>query len=133
MSRENVEIIRRGYEYFRATGGFNRAAVPSGFVWDMSKFRGWPERQVYEGIDGARSFIRDWSEAWDDWEVELEPLRDAGEQVVAIVRQRGNSKATGLPVDMLFAQVWTVRDGRQTRMEMYADPIEALKAVGLAE
>jgi ketosteroid isomerase-like protein len=34
---------------------------------------------------------------------------------------------------MLLAQVFTVRDGRETRMEMYADPAEALKAVGLAE
>jgi ketosteroid isomerase-like protein len=133
MSQEKVEIIRRGYEYFRATRGFNPAAVPSDFVWDMSKFRGWPEQPVYEGIEAARSFIRDWSEVWDDWEVELEAVRDAGEQVVAIVRQRARSKATGLRVDMLFAQVWTVRDGMQTRMEMYADPTEALKAVGLAE
>ena len=41
--------------------------------------------------------------------------------------------ATGLPVEMHFAQVWTVRDGRQTRMEMYADPDEALRAVGLGD
>ena len=34
---------------------------------------------------------------------------------------------------MVYAQVFTVRDGMQTRMEMYADPDEALKAVGLAQ
>jgi hypothetical protein len=34
---------------------------------------------------------------------------------------------------MLYAQVFTIRDGKQTRMEMYADPDEALKAVGLEE
>jgi ketosteroid isomerase-like protein len=38
-----------------------------------------------------------------------------------------------MPVDMSFAQVWTLRDGKQTRMEMYSDPNEALKAVGLAD
>ena len=38
-----------------------------------------------------------------------------------------------MPVDMLLAQVFTLRDGLQTRMEMYADPAEALKAVGLEE
>jgi hypothetical protein len=31
----------------------------------------------------------------------------------------------------LFAQVWTVRDSMVTRMEMYANPTEALEAVGL--
>jgi ketosteroid isomerase-like protein len=29
--------------------------------------------------------------------------------------------------------VYTVRDGRETRVELYADPAEALKAVGLVE
>jgi ketosteroid isomerase-like protein len=33
---------------------------------------------------------------------------------------------------MSFAQVWTVRDGKQVRMQMYADPGEALEATGLA-
>jgi ketosteroid isomerase-like protein len=138
MSQENVELVRRGYERFQATGEFGRAGVTPDFVvpdfvWDMSKFRGWPEQQVYEGIEGARSFIRDWSDAWDDWEIEVDAFHDAGDKVVALVRQRGRSKTTGLPVDMFFAQVWTVRDGKETRMEMYADPAEALKAVGLAE
>jgi hypothetical protein len=32
---------------------------------------------------------------------------------------------------MLLAQVWTVREGLEARMEMYGDNNEALKAVGL--
>jgi len=75
--------------------------------------------------------MRDWWEAWEDWELEVEELLEAGESVVAIVRQRGRSKATGLPADMHFAMVWTVRDGKQFRMRMYASPDEALEATGL--
>ena len=77
--------------------------------------------------------MADWLEAWDDWELELEGVRDAGEVVVAIVLQRGRSKATGLPVDMHFGQVWQVRDGKNLRMRMYASPDEALEAAGLSE
>jgi ketosteroid isomerase-like protein len=32
---------------------------------------------------------------------------------------------------MLFAMVITLRDGLQTRIEMYADPAEALQAAAL--
>ena len=32
---------------------------------------------------------------------------------------------------MVFAQVWTVRDGQYVRMRMYADAAEAFEAVGL--
>jgi ketosteroid isomerase-like protein len=83
--------------------------------------------------DGARAFLADWVEAWEDWELEIEELLDAGDKVVAIMHQHGRAKATGLPVDMDLAQVWTIRDGKEVRMEMYANPEEALEAAGLAE
>jgi ketosteroid isomerase-like protein len=132
MSQENVDNLRRAFKHFIATGEFSGQFAPD-FVWDMSTFHNWPERQTYEGIEGARQFMADWLEAWDDWELELEELRDAGESVVAILRQRGRSKATGLSVDMHFGQVWQVRDGENVRMRMYASPDEALEAAGLRD
>jgi ketosteroid isomerase-like protein len=63
----------------------------------------------------------------------VEELHPAGDKVVAFLRQRGRSKATGLPVDMRFGQVWTLREGKQVRMEMYATPEEALRAAGIEE
>ncbi len=131
MSQENVEIVRNGYEHFRTTGEFSEEIVTTDLVWDMSNFEGWPEEQVYEGVDGARAFIRTWTDAWDDWELEVAALHDAGDKVVAVMRQRGRSKAAGMPVEMSFAQVWTIRDGKETRMEMYSDPDAALLAAGL--
>ncbi len=133
MSHANVEVVRAGYESFVATGEFAEQFVTADFVWDMSNFRGWPEQAIYEGRDGARRFLEDWLDAWEGWELEVDSLHDAGEKVVALVRQRGRSKSSGLPVEMCFAMVWTVRDGKQTRMEMYADPAEAIEAAGLQQ
>jgi ketosteroid isomerase-like protein len=134
VSRENVEIVRRAYAHRQAAGDFLDDLYAPDFVWDMSNFQGWPEQHIYEGIEEARRFIREWTSAFDDWKIEVEKLYDAGEdKVVAVVRQRGRSKTSGLPVDMLFAQVFTIQDGKETRMEMYSDPDEALKAVGLEE
>ena len=65
--------------------------------------------------------------------VEAESLHDAGDKVAAILRQRGRSKTTGLIVDMQFGQLWTLRDGRQVRMQMYASAEETLEAAGLTE
>jgi hypothetical protein len=67
----------------------------------MSTFRGWPEQKTYEGIEGAREFIRTWADAWDEWELHVVGLHDAG--------------------------------GREIRMQMYADPAEAIEAAGLTE
>jgi uncharacterized protein len=131
MSRENVEIVRGGYEQFRARGMLVAEIATPDFIWDMSHFHGWPEQQVYEGVEGARTFLTEWTAAWDDWELEVDALHDAGDKVVALLHQRGRSKLTGMPVDMSLAQVWTLRDGKEARMDMYSDPAEALQAVGL--
>src|SRR5438270_510972 len=132
MSQEHVDLVRRGYDEFRASGRFIVEIAAPDFVWDMSHFSGWPEQQVYEGVAGAEAFLEEWTAAWDDWELDVDELHDAGEKVVALLRQRGRSKATGMPVDMSLAQVWTVHDGKETRMEMYSDRAEALRDAGLA-
>ena len=131
MSQENVEIVRRGYEGFAATGVINPDITTPDFVWDMSNFHGWPEQQTYEGTEEVRGFLSEWIGAWDDWELEADAFHDAGDKVVAMMSQRGRSKAAGMPVEMSFAQVWTLRDGKQIRMDMYSDRDEALKAAGL--
>ena len=129
MSQENVDIIRRGYEHWVATG---ELLAPADLVWDVSHL-GWPDQQIYRGREGADQFNAEWASAWDDWELEPEDYVDAGERVVVIINQRGRSKGSGIPLDMRFAQVWTLRDGRGIRMEMYASVDDALEAVGLSE
>ncbi len=132
MSAENVETVRRAYDHWLATGEFLEEASDPDLVWDMSTFRDWPDRQVYDGIEGARQFVSDWSETWDNWEVVVEEYLDAGgDQVVTILRQSGTAKSSGLRVDMRLGQIWTVRDGKQARMRMYASPEEALRDAGI--
>jgi len=86
---------------------------------------------VYEGAGGARTFLGAWTDAWENWELEVDALHDGGDRVVALMRQHGRSKTAGMPVEMSFAMVWTVRDGKEARMDMYSDPDEALEANGL--
>jgi len=100
----------------------------------MSTFQGWPEQQTYRGIEGLRAFIAAWLEPFDDFEFEVEEVRDAGgDKVLAVIRQGGRSKVGGVPVEMHFAQVMTYRDGKQARVEMYATPAEGLEAAGMSE
>jgi ketosteroid isomerase-like protein len=133
VSQENVELVIRSYAHAQATGQVYAEGLDPAFVWDMSKYEGWPEQQRYEGIEGASRFLDDWAGAWDDWELELQAIEDAGDKVVAVVRQRGRAKASGMALDMVFAQVWTIRDGRLIRMDMYSNPSDALRAAGLDE
>jgi hypothetical protein len=91
MSQENVETARRGYEHFIATGDVLAEVFDPEFILDMSKFRDWPERREYHGVQGLREFLHDWLEPWDEYEFQLQELREVGDKVVAAMAQ--------LPVD----------------------------------
>ncbi|HEY7836158.1 MAG TPA: nuclear transport factor 2 family protein [Solirubrobacteraceae bacterium] len=131
MSESNVELMRRAYERFKAHGTPNPELAAPGFVWDMTNMVGWPEQQTYEGQDGMLRFLAQWTEPFDDWGLEVESLHESGDKVVALLRQHGRSKMTGLAVDMSFAQVWTFREGRYARMDMYSDTEKALADAGV--
>ena len=126
----NAELVRRSYAAFIDRGEVNPARFTDDFIWDMSTFTGWPEKQHYHGADGVVEFLANWTGSFDDWSLEVRDVIDADENVVLICHQRGRSKSTGAEVDMDFAQVWTVRDGKLAYQRMYADVGEALASVG---
>src|SRR5262245_61636815 len=99
----------------------------------MTHFHGWPEQQVYRGVEAAERFMQEWTSAWVDWELQMDELLDDGDKVVALLRQRARSKLTGIPVEDSLAKIWTLRDGKYARMDMYSDVGDALKAVGLSD
>src|SRR3954471_21407789 len=112
MSQENLETLRDGFAWFRESGKSPAHLATDDFVWDMSHFDGWPEQPTYEGIEGANDFLAEWGGAWDDWVVGVQEMHEAGEKVVAIVRQTGRSKLTGTSTEMLIAMVWSFRGGK---------------------
>lgn len=134
MSQANVAIVRRLQEHFIATSELPEELFAPAFVWDMSTFRDWPEQKFYEGAQGLGAFLGDWTSVFSGWELKIDAYHDAGEKVVVVGVQYGRSDlGGGLPLEAWFGLIYTVHDDLLTRGEAYADPAEALKAVGLAE
>ena len=63
---------------------------------------------------------------------EVEKLLDAGEHVVANIREREVGKASGAPVEARHTAVWTLADGKVTRLQVFDAGQQALTAVGLS-
>jgi ketosteroid isomerase-like protein len=134
MSEENVDVIRRGWE------AWGRGDMSSIFemwnpeiVWDMTNFRDWPE-STYEGYEGVSRFLTEWLEVWDSYEVGVEKMLEAPDgRVVTLAWQRAKGKHSGLAMEMEWAQIATVRDGKISRIDNYDDRSKALEAAGLSE
>jgi ketosteroid isomerase-like protein len=138
MSQENVDLVRRGYELLNAGGP--EALLVAG-IWsreiefDFSPSE-IPGLGAYRGHDEVRGFFEeDWFAAFpfEEWEVVLDQLVDHGDQVIAVHHQRGLGASSGVAAELEQAVIFTVRDGKIVRAEIYGDPEKALKAAGLSE
>jgi uncharacterized protein len=137
MSRENVEIMRRGWDAFNR--GDTAAALDvyaADVEFDVSRDI-WGDLVGggrYYGIEGLLSWLRDLYEAWETFEMTFEELIDAGEnQVITVVAARGRGRTSGVEVEHHPAGIGTLREGKVVRLVWYPSRAEALEAVGLSE
>jgi ketosteroid isomerase-like protein len=126
-----VRLLDRGYTMIWREGRMEDALRGLGddFEWVVPDH---PEGAVRHGADSVIEFFREWAEPWDDLELDWQ-IREAGsDRALAIIDMRGRGRASGVPAEMRVGQLWSSRDGRVVRMEMYTDVDEALRAAGLA-
>jgi ketosteroid isomerase-like protein len=134
MSEENVEIVRGAWE--ASTRKDNEAALalydPEVQI-DLTAVTHIGRSGVYFGLEGVQEFYRDLLASFGELTSEVEEWIDAGDGVIAMVRSYGRGRRSGVPVDMLEAHLWTVRDGLLLRLQIFATRAEALEAAGLRE
>jgi uncharacterized protein len=130
MSQENVEIVRRAFEHFTTTGEpLWESMDPEFEVFDHDI----PDAGIYRGREGVLSWLADWSEPWAEFSLEPQRWIDAGDQVVVVARLTARGRGSGVEVNRRDALVYTVRDGKTTRLDYYNDESEALESIGLRE
>jgi ketosteroid isomerase-like protein len=134
MSQENVEIVRQ------AAAAFNRGEPDAWIEYctddiDYRAIEGaLDDRGAMHGKEAVRAYVQDWLDTFDDLNVEPLELIDAGEdQVIAVLRNSGRAKLSGVETDLTHAALYTFRDGKIARGREYWTRDEALEAAGLSE
>jgi ketosteroid isomerase-like protein len=92
---------------------------------------GFPRDQTCVGWDAMRRLFRDWYKPWETYRTELEQTIDCGERVLALTREFGVLWGTSQEVSVALGGIYTIRDGKIARWDVYLDRGQALKAVGL--
>ena len=82
--------------------------------------------------DAIRMWRRYWG-TWTDYSLELEEARDAGDEVVIVMRESGTGKESGISLERTWANVWTFRAGKLVRLRLFETREQALEAAGLSE
>ena len=141
MSKENVELIRalipppetdmaallRDDELFEQTAGALETIIDP----EVESLANWMGGTRYVGVEGFRQLWLDWLEPWTSYHTEVEELIDAGDRVLALIRDHGQRTDTDAEVELTASSVWEVRDGRIVRVAFYTDRDDAFAAAGV--
>ena len=130
MSSENVEIVQRGFDAFNEGGV--EGIVP--FIHPEFEATTPPslasEPDTYRGPDGIRRWFDSFVEVMDQIRWDGHSFQAVGDKVVVEFTLRARGKTTGLDFGQDAVMVWSLRDGKAVRVELFETLNEALAAAG---
>jgi ketosteroid isomerase-like protein len=141
MSQENVDWARRGYAILNAaykSGDVNDLLSLAEETWDpdivlSTTGKMLPESGEWRGHEGLLRFTTAQMEAFSQMWIEPQEYIDADDRLVVPVRFGGRARHTGIEVEFSAVHVFTLRNGKATRLDVFVSKAEALEAVGLSE
>jgi uncharacterized protein len=128
---ENVDLVRRHYDAFNRHDLDGTLAVLADDIELVEEPGMRPDPAHFSGIEGARAFFE---EMWElAYEAAVEPHEwiESKDKVIVPLRLSGRFSHTGIEAGIDIVHAWTVRDGRLSRIHVYATKEDALAAEGL--
>jgi len=130
MSQADVETLRVVYE-----------AVSRG-DWDATTRFAHPELELqtadrvvnpgtYRGADEVRRFFEDLFEPFEEVVTEPEEFFEHGDQIAVFVVTRLRPTGSSAVVETRVGHLWTMREGKASRLQVFPKREDALDAAGL--
>ena len=129
-----MEIVRRVFDSInRADIDGALEAAADDFEVDWSNSIG-PAKGIYRGKEQVRKVWTSFVEAFDVFRWDAEEIIEVDEsRVIAVNHVRMRGRGSGIEVDAVGAQLWTIREGIGRSIKLYQSKAEALEAAGLSE
>jgi ketosteroid isomerase-like protein len=132
MSQQNVDAVKAGYE------AFNRRDFDTLFefydpeiVWEQDE--GFVEPGTRRGHEGVRGAFDSLFDGFENFQIEVREVIDVDDdRVVAVTRVTAIGKGSGVEVDNVGGSIWTLRDEKAVRVQLYLERARAFEEAGLS-
>jgi ketosteroid isomerase-like protein len=135
MALDRVEIVRLAIKVFNREwqslgegATFWAEYVDPDVVWEENEPAFTGLERVYRGHEGLVRWFREVLEPWDLYSVEELDLIEVGDSVVLQIRLQGRGGVSGAEVDMTVCNVFTFRDEKIVRRQLFYERDDALRA-----
>jgi ketosteroid isomerase-like protein len=89
---------------------------------------------TFRGRDAVGRWFGDWFATFEPgYRFEIEDARDLGDVVFLDATHQGRGRNSGVEVHGRTGYLYTVREGKIVRAELFPSPAEALEAAGVGE
>src|SRR2546430_17712226 len=125
MSAESVALVRKFVD------SFNRLDLEA-VVDELDpevELHEWPTApgaRTYHGSDGVRQALDSWFESWEWMQVEIDDLIEVGDRVLLTLNQRARGRGSTIEIEAKAFNVFTLKDGKVTLMQLFNDRGPAL-------
>jgi len=125
----NVELIKNLYQAF-AAGDIPAVLQSFNENIEWTEAEGFPYGGTYRGGTAILEnvFVKLATE-WNDFKAEPEEFLDAGEKIVALGNYSGIYETTGKSMNVPFAHVWTLENGKVKKFVQYTDTLKVSEAL----
>jgi ketosteroid isomerase-like protein len=134
MSHENVEVV---LDQFAATNERDFARAMSHYAEDVELVvdpDAFLERGTFKGRDAVGQWFANWLTTFEPgYHFDIGETRDLGDVVFLMANHYGRGRNSGVEVRGQTAYLYTLRDGKVVRVELYSTRADALEAAGLRE
>jgi len=127
VSSENIAVVRTFVQAFQRDD-LDAVAETLDSQVELAEWPDGPEARIYHGRDGVREAVANWRESWERMEVEIAELTEVGDRVLVTLDQRFTGKESGLEMAITSTNVFTVRDSRISRIQLFTNRDAALAA-----
>jgi ketosteroid isomerase-like protein len=146
MSQENVEIVR-AIQPPSGTDLTALYALDSGIAdrieavaplfdpeFEFEVHGGVGERLRGRGLQALTEAWREWMQPFEIFRTEVEGFIDVDDdRVLVLIRDHTRPRGTDAQIESLGCNLWTLRNGRITRIDFYPTRSLGLEAAGLRE
>lgn len=126
MPRDNVEIVREGFAALASEGveGLVPLIDPEFEVTTPPDLASEPD--TYRGVEGVRRYFESFYDAMENVYFEGHEFTAVGDRVLVDFTLRATGRSSGIEVGQSAHMLWTLRDGKAIRLELFSDRDEAL-------
>jgi ketosteroid isomerase-like protein len=123
MSQENVAVV---VKQFRDTNARDFPAVMEAYAEDVVLVLHGEKAGILSPTASGKAAVGEWYGDWfrqfgRDYRFDIEESRGSGDRVLLVATHHGRGRDSGVPVEERWAYVYTVRDGKVSRVELWGD------------